>query len=45
MNKHGHLAEFLQACRGRLRLEDVGLRTYGERDPNLLRARLGNSHR
>ncbi|MFH8462986.1 helix-turn-helix domain-containing protein [Streptomyces sp. NPDC017991] len=31
MNKHGHLAEFLQARRSRLRPEDVGLRTYGER--------------
>ncbi|MFJ6086261.1 helix-turn-helix transcriptional regulator [Streptomyces sp. NPDC092369] len=31
MTKHGHLADFLQACRGRLRPEDVGLRTYGER--------------
>ncbi len=31
MNKHGHLAEFLQARRSRLRPEDVGLPTYGER--------------
>jgi transcriptional regulator with XRE-family HTH domain len=31
MNKHGHLADFLQARRGGLRPEDVGLRTYGER--------------
>jgi transcriptional regulator with XRE-family HTH domain len=31
MNKHGHLADFLQARRGQLRPEDVGLRTYGER--------------
>ncbi|SNS23229.1 Transcriptional regulator, contains XRE-family HTH domain [Streptosporangium subroseum] len=31
MNKHGHLADFLQARRGRLRPEDVGLQTYGER--------------
>ncbi|MFS8198007.1 helix-turn-helix domain-containing protein [Streptomyces sp. CWNU-52B] len=31
MNKHGHLAEFLQARRSQLRPEDVGLRTYGER--------------
>ncbi|MCX4238301.1 helix-turn-helix domain-containing protein [Streptomyces sp. NPDC020707] len=31
MNEHGHLAEFLQARRSRLRPEDVGLRTYGER--------------
>lgn len=31
MNEHGHLADFLQARRGLLRPEDVGLRTYGER--------------
>ncbi|MDH6218213.1 helix-turn-helix domain-containing protein [Streptomyces pseudovenezuelae] len=31
MNKQGQLADFLQARRGRLRPEDVGLRTYGER--------------
>ncbi|MFE7759734.1 helix-turn-helix domain-containing protein [Streptomyces sp. NPDC057418] len=31
MNKHGRLADFLQARRGRLRPEDVGLPTYGER--------------
>ncbi|MFC9327008.1 helix-turn-helix domain-containing protein [Kitasatospora sp. NPDC057015] len=31
MNKHGRLADFLQARRGLLRPEDVGLRTYGER--------------
>ncbi|MFJ8934803.1 helix-turn-helix domain-containing protein [Streptomyces sp. NPDC102365] len=31
MNEQGHLAEFLQARRSRLRPEDVGLRTYGER--------------
>jgi len=31
MNKHGQLADFLQARRGQLRPEDVGLRTYGER--------------
>jgi transcriptional regulator with XRE-family HTH domain len=31
MNKHGHLADFLQARRGQLRPEDVGLQTYGER--------------
>lgn len=31
MNKHGHLAEFLQARRSRLRPDDVGLQTYGER--------------
>ncbi|MEV0757461.1 helix-turn-helix transcriptional regulator [Streptosporangium sp. NPDC050280] len=31
MNKHGHLADFLQTRRGQLRPEDVGLRTYGER--------------
>jgi transcriptional regulator with XRE-family HTH domain len=31
MNKYGQLADFLQARRGRLRPEDVGLRTYGER--------------
>ncbi|MFI1206941.1 helix-turn-helix domain-containing protein [Streptomyces sp. NPDC020802] len=31
MNRHGHLADFLQARRSRLRPEDVGLRTYGER--------------
>lgn len=31
MNKHGHLADFLQARRSQLRPEDVGLRTYGER--------------
>ncbi|MET9612114.1 helix-turn-helix domain-containing protein [Kitasatospora indigofera] len=31
MNKHGQLAEFLQARRGLLLPEDVGLRTYGER--------------
>lgn len=31
MKKHGQLADFLQARRGRLRPEDVGLRTYGER--------------
>ncbi|USQ85772.1 helix-turn-helix transcriptional regulator [Streptomyces phaeoluteigriseus] len=30
-SKHGQLADFLQACRGRLRPEDVGLQTYGER--------------
>jgi transcriptional regulator with XRE-family HTH domain len=31
MTKYGHLADFLQARRGQLRPEDVGLRTYGER--------------
>ncbi|WP_017586019.1 helix-turn-helix domain-containing protein [Nocardiopsis ganjiahuensis] len=31
MDKHGQLADFLQARRGLLRPEDVGLRTYGER--------------
>ncbi len=31
MNKHGQLADFLQARRGQLRPEDVGLPTYGER--------------
>ncbi|WP_435813622.1 hypothetical protein [Streptomyces tauricus] len=31
MNKHGHFAEFLRARRSRLRPEDVGPRTYGER--------------
>ncbi|MFE2182587.1 helix-turn-helix domain-containing protein [Streptomyces sp. NPDC059455] len=31
MNNHGHLADFLQARRGQLRPEDVGLQTYGER--------------
>ncbi|MFC4591266.1 helix-turn-helix domain-containing protein [Sphaerisporangium corydalis] len=31
MSKHGHLADFLQARRGLLRPEEVGLRTYGER--------------
>ncbi|WP_331771501.1 helix-turn-helix transcriptional regulator (plasmid) [Embleya sp. NBC_00888] len=31
MNTNGHLADFLRARRGRLRPEDVGLRTYGER--------------
>ncbi|MFS8204659.1 helix-turn-helix domain-containing protein [Streptomyces sp. CWNU-52B] len=31
MNKHGQLADFLQARRGLLHPEDVGLRTYGER--------------
>lgn len=31
MNKHGQLADFLQARRSQLRPEDVGLRTYGER--------------
>ncbi|GJF31636.1 transcriptional regulator [Kitasatospora sp. NE20-6] len=31
MNKHGQLADFLQARRSLLRPEDVGLRTYGER--------------
>src|SRR5689334_8520711 len=31
MTEQGHLAEFLQARRSRLRPEDVGLRTYGER--------------
>ncbi|MGW0802448.1 helix-turn-helix domain-containing protein [Nonomuraea sp. NPDC002799] len=31
MNKHGQLAGFLQARRGLLRPEDLGLRTYGER--------------
>jgi transcriptional regulator with XRE-family HTH domain len=31
MNEHGHLADFLQARRGQLRPEDVGLPTYGER--------------
>ncbi|MET7682047.1 helix-turn-helix transcriptional regulator [Streptomyces sp. NPDC005423] len=31
MNKHGQLADFLQARRGLLRPEGVGLRTYGER--------------
>ncbi|MEU5717572.1 helix-turn-helix transcriptional regulator [Streptomyces sp. NPDC020403] len=31
MNKNGQLADFLQARRGRLRPDDVGLRTYGER--------------
>ncbi|MFF7252407.1 helix-turn-helix transcriptional regulator [Streptomyces microflavus] len=31
MTKHGQLADFLQARRGLLRPEDIGLRTYGER--------------
>lgn len=31
MNKHGQLADFLQARRGQLRPEDLGLQTYGER--------------
>lgn len=31
MKKHGQLADFLQARRGQLRPEDVGLKTYGER--------------
>ncbi|MEU9308377.1 helix-turn-helix transcriptional regulator [Streptomyces sp. NPDC048256] len=31
MNKHGHLADFLQARRRQLRPQDVGLQTYGER--------------
>ncbi|OQR63085.1 transcriptional regulator [Streptomyces maremycinicus] len=31
MSKHGDLAAFLQARRGQLRPQDVGLRTYGER--------------
>ncbi|MEU8710423.1 helix-turn-helix transcriptional regulator [Streptomyces sp. NPDC048565] len=31
MNKHGQLADFLQARRAQLRPEDVGLPTYGER--------------
>ncbi|MGW2616677.1 helix-turn-helix domain-containing protein [Streptomyces sp. NPDC001500] len=31
MNRHGPLAAFLQARRGLLHPEDVGLRTYGER--------------
>ncbi|WP_190211155.1 helix-turn-helix domain-containing protein [Kitasatospora indigofera] len=31
MNKHGQLADFLQARRGLLLPGDVGLRTYGER--------------
>ncbi|MEU4834868.1 helix-turn-helix transcriptional regulator [Streptosporangium sp. NPDC023615] len=31
MNEHGRLADFLQARRGLLRPEDVGLPTYGER--------------
>ncbi|MGP3632485.1 helix-turn-helix domain-containing protein [Streptomyces sp. 24-1644] len=31
MNKHGRLADFLQARRSQLRPEDVGLQTYGER--------------
>ncbi|MYW04741.1 helix-turn-helix transcriptional regulator [Streptomyces sp. SID3343] len=31
MDKHGHLAEFLQARRGGLRPENVGLPSYGER--------------
>jgi transcriptional regulator with XRE-family HTH domain len=31
MNEHGHLADFLQARRSRLRPEDIGLPTYGER--------------
>ncbi|MFD5748030.1 helix-turn-helix domain-containing protein [Streptomyces sp. NPDC127033] len=31
MNKHGQLADFLQARRGLLHPEDVGLQNYGER--------------
>ena len=31
MNKYGQLADFLQARRGQLQPEDVGLRDYGER--------------
>lgn len=31
MNKHGQLADFLQARRSHLHPEDVGLQTYGER--------------
>lgn len=31
MDKYGQLADFLQARRGQLQPEDVGLRTYGER--------------
>ncbi|MEV7054902.1 helix-turn-helix domain-containing protein [Streptomyces microflavus] len=31
MTKHGQLADFLQARRGLLHPEDIGLRTYGER--------------
>ncbi|MCT2589257.1 helix-turn-helix transcriptional regulator [Streptomyces sp. N2-109] len=31
MDKQGQLADFLQARRGQLRPEDLGLRTYGER--------------
>jgi transcriptional regulator with XRE-family HTH domain len=31
MNEHGQLADFLQARRGQLRPEDIGLPTYGER--------------
>ncbi|MDQ0946695.1 transcriptional regulator with XRE-family HTH domain [Streptomyces phaeochromogenes] len=31
MNEHGQLADFLQARRGLLHPEDVGLQTYGER--------------
>jgi transcriptional regulator with XRE-family HTH domain len=31
MSGSGQLAEYLQACRARLRPEDVGLHTYGER--------------
>jgi transcriptional regulator with XRE-family HTH domain len=31
MNGSGQLAEYLQVCRARLRPEDVGLDTYGER--------------
>ncbi len=31
MTKHGQLADFLQARRGQLQPEDVGLQTYGER--------------
>lgn len=31
MNQHGHLADFLQARRGQLQPQEVGLQTYGER--------------
>jgi hypothetical protein len=31
MADHGQLAEYLQAMRARVRPEDVGLETYGER--------------
>lgn len=42
MNEQGQLADFLQARRGQLQPEDVGLRTYGEprRVPGLRREEL-----